>query len=227
MHFKPSNQLANVPWGSTQTTLGVATASVGSACTVGLMFLVWPGVTPTWAILLGTLILEVVLFASAFTLGPGRRSSLTLLYGSTRLGSRQLFAWGTLALLASLFLTTVYTIIATAIAPSLVPSPLPSDLDLSELRWLAFAIIVVVGPVAEETFFRGFLFAGLVRRLGTASSIAISSVLFAVAHVDPALFGPALLSGSVFALVYWRTGSVWPAILAHTAQNAVAFGLTG
>ena len=227
MHFKPSNQLVNVPWGPTQTTLGVATASVGSAGTVGLMFLVWPGTTPTWAILLGTLILEVVLFASAFTLGPGRRSLLTLLYGSTYLSSRQLFAWGTLALLASLFFTSVYTVIAATISINLVPSPLPSDLDLSELRWPAFIVIVVVGPFAEETFFRGFLFAGLVRRFGNVSSVAISSVIFAVAHVDPALIGPAFLSGSVFALVYWRTGSVWPAILAHTAQNAVAFGLTG
>ncbi|MDA1036196.1 MAG: CPBP family intramembrane metalloprotease, partial [Chloroflexi bacterium] len=106
------------------------------------------------------------------------------------------------------------------------PPPLPEDLAASDLRWLAFAVVVVMGPFAEETFFRGFLFAGLLSRFGTAGSVVISSTVFALAHVDVALFGPAFLSGSVFAVVYWRTGSIWPALLAHTAQNAIAFGLS-
>ena len=37
--------------------------------------------------------------------------------------------------------------------------------------------------------------------------------------------GPAFVSGFVFAWVYWRTGSLWPVVLAHVARNAVALGV--
>jgi membrane protease YdiL (CAAX protease family) len=152
---------------------------------------------------------------------------MTLLYGPARLASLPLFGWAALALVSSLVLSVIYATLAGVISSDLVPPPLPEDLNLSELRWVAFAVIVVIGPFAEETFFRGFMFAGLLRRFGTAKSTAISSAVFAAAHIDVALLGPAFLSGAVFALIYRRTGSVWPAVLAHTAQNAIAFGLTG
>jgi membrane protease YdiL (CAAX protease family) len=42
-----------------------------------------------------------------------------------------------------------------------------------------------------------------------------------------ALLGPAFLAGIAFAYVYWRTGTLWAVIMAHTAQNAIAFAISG
>ena len=222
----PSDRRINVPWGPERAALGVVILVAATAATIGAALITWDGDAPLLAVLAGTLVLEIALVTAAFRLGPAGRGPVTLLYGPAHLGSRRLFGWGAIALVSSIALTIIYVTIAGTISADLVPPPLPEDLDLSELRWLAFTVIVVAGPFAEETFFRGFLFAALLSRFGTAGSAIISSAVFALAHVDVALLGPAFLSGSVFALVYWRTGSVWPAVLAHTAQNAIAFGLS-
>lgn len=222
----PSDRQINVPWGPERTALGVAALVAASAATIGVVLLIWRGDAPLLAILGSTLALEIGLVTAAYKLGPAGRGAFTLLYGPIHLGSLRLFGWGAAALVSSLTLSIIYVTIAGAVSADLVPPPLPEDLNLSELRWVAFAVIVVIGPFAEETFFRGFLFAGLLNRFGTAKSTLISAAVFGVAHVDVALFAPAFLSGVVFALVYKRTGSVWPAVLAHTAQNAIAFGLT-
>jgi membrane protease YdiL (CAAX protease family) len=216
----------NVPWGAERAALGLAIVAAVTGATIGVALLVWDRGVPLLAVLVSTAVFDVALIASAFRLGPAGRGPVTLLYGPVRLSSREMLTWGALALAGSITLSVIYANTAGALSADLVPPPLPDDLDFSELRWVAFVIIVVMGPFAEETFFRGFLFAALLPRFGTAGSVVISSSAFALAHVDIALFAPAFLSGSVFALVYWRTGSVWPAVLAHTAQNAIAFGLS-
>ena len=216
----------NVPWGAERAALGLAIVVAVTGVTTGVALLAWDRGAPLLAALASTALLEVALIASAFRLGPAGRGPVTLLYGPVLLSSREMLMWGALALAGSITLSVIYANIAGALSADLVPPPLPNDFVFSELRWVAFVIIVVMGPFAEETFFRGFLFAALLSRFGTAGSVMISSAAFALAHVDMALFAPAFLSGSVFALVYWRTGSVWPAVLAHTAQNAIAFGLS-
>jgi membrane protease YdiL (CAAX protease family) len=120
----------------------------------------------------------------------------------------------------------VYVTLMSSISQDLVPPPLPESVDGSELRWLTFIVVVLVGPFVEELFFRGFVFAGLLRRFGLPAAAVMSSFVFAAAHMDVAVAGPAFLAGSVYALVYWRTGTLWPVLLAHTAQNAIAFALS-
>ena len=63
--------------------------------------------------------------------------------------------------------------------------------------------------------------------LGFWGAAVGSSAFFGLAHVDPALIGPAAVSGFVFAWVYWRTGSLRPVVLAHVARNAVALAVAG
>ncbi len=58
-----------------------------------------------------------------------------------------------------------------------------------------------------------------------SGAAAGSSALFGLAHLDPALIGPAFVSGFVFAWAYWRTGFLWPVVLAHVARNAVALAM--
>ncbi len=81
---------------------------------------------------------------------------------------------------------------------------------------------VVVAPLAEETFFRGFLFAGISKRWGYSWGVIVSGAVFAVAHFGSGGLVPIFILGMLLAWLYKRTGSVWPCILAHFAYNSLA-----
>lgn len=84
----------------------------------------------------------------------------------------------------------------------------------------------VVAPIAEEIFFRGYLFAGMYRLLGLRRAAVLSAALFALAHILPTSWPPIFVLGVLFALLYEQTGSLWPAIIVHSAMNTLAFLFT-
>ena len=88
-------------------------------------------------------------------------------------------------------------------------------------------VVVVWGPVCEELFFRGFVLPGLVKRFGVPAAVVVSSGLFAAFHVDLGMLVPTFLLGAALAWIYLRTGSIWPGIMAHGIQNALALWLAG
>ena len=100
----------------------------------------------------------------------------------------------------------------------------PVFAELSSPWWL-LAGGVIVAPVAEEVFFRGFVFAGLRQRYDWKKAALISSALFAVIHVTPTAMIPVFILGFIFAYLYHRSNSIWPAILMHVSTNALALGL--
>jgi membrane protease YdiL (CAAX protease family) len=80
----------------------------------------------------------------------------------------------------------------------------------------------LLGPLAEEVLFRGFLFGLLVQvarwRLSTA--IAFSAVGFGLAHDGNLAESVALAAGgAVMAWIVYRWRSLWPAIAFHGAMN--------
>ena len=81
---------------------------------------------------------------------------------------------------------------------------------------------VIIAPVVEEIFFRGFLFAGLKRRFPWTTAMLISSGLFALLHLSPLAVPPIFLLGLVFAYLYQRSGSIWPAVIIHSLVNTLA-----
>jgi uncharacterized protein len=93
---------------------------------------------------------------------------------------------------------------------------------------IAGMAIVVVAPFAEETFFRGFLF-GSMRDLTSVWPAAIGSgFFFGIIHLstgDLSVVPPLAFLGVLLALLYARTGSIWPCIAVHTLNNALAFTL--
>lgn len=95
--------------------------------------------------------------------------------------------------------------------------------DLSS-PWLLLVGGILVAPVVEELFFRGFVFAGLRERYGWRKAGLISAGLFAVLHFQPLMVVPILLLGMIFAYLYHRSGSIWPAVIMHVLTNAVGLG---
>ena len=84
-------------------------------------------------------------------------------------------------------------------------------------------LMSVMPGICEESLFRGCSQRGLLRRWRPFTAILVASAAFALAHLDwqhsPAVFP----LGVWFGIVAWRTGSIWPSIACHFANNAFAF----
>lgn len=88
-------------------------------------------------------------------------------------------------------------------------------------------LVCAVAPLAEELFFRGFVF-GALRRRGLPLAAGVSGVLFGLAHVASSPIGfivPLAVLGVLLCLVYERTGSLYPPIALHCVNNSIAFGV--
>ena len=88
--------------------------------------------------------------------------------------------------------------------------------------WPLFVAVVLVAPVVEEVFFRGFVFGGLRSRYDWRWAAAISAALFAAGHVQITFFIPAFILGCLFAYLYQRSNSIWPGWILHTLVNGLA-----
>lgn len=83
---------------------------------------------------------------------------------------------------------------------------------------------IILAPIGEELFFRGFLFGALRRRFRFVIAAIISAVPFALVH--DLLFSPLLfVFGIVLAFVYERRGSLVSSMGAHAAFNVVGYSL--
>jgi membrane protease YdiL (CAAX protease family) len=80
----------------------------------------------------------------------------------------------------------------------------------------------VVVPIGEELLFRGILFAWL-RRWGLPLSVILSSLVFGIFHGFSVVFFTAAILGAMLALLYEWSGSLWPPIIAHSANNLFSF----
>ena len=91
-----------------------------------------------------------------------------------------------------------------------------------------YAVICLLAPIAEEMVFRGAALRTLLewqpRRRWLM--IFLSTLLFAVAHMNPAQFLHPLLIGLLLGWMYERTGSILPGIIYHWANNTVAYLMT-
>lgn len=117
---------------------------------------------------------------------------------------------------------------------------LPSDLGVnkSNAALVAAALFVcVIAPIAEEFFFRGFVFGVLRgwritvlgRNIGTWVAAVLTGILFGLAHTgsaSPQYLVPLGFLGFVLCIVRWRTGSLYPGMALHSANNALALGVS-
>lgn len=86
----------------------------------------------------------------------------------------------------------------------------------------AVTSMLVIGglvPIAEEFLFRGLVQTYLVRRAGAAVGIILSSLWFALLHVDVALFAPLFVIGLGLGFMRHRYQSIWGAVLLHAINN--------
>ena len=117
---------------------------------------------------------------------------------------------------------------------------LPKELGVSNSTAAlvgATVFVCVVAPIAEEFFFRGFIFGALRRmrivvdghELGPWVAAVITGILFGLAHTGSAssqYLIPLGFLGFVLCLVRWRTGSLYPCMALHSINNSLALGIS-
>jgi membrane protease YdiL (CAAX protease family) len=125
---------------------------------------------------------------------------------------------------------------ASAIALAILVQPQQEDLTRelgfgeSTVGDVASAVLIIgVAPLSEELFFRGFMFGGLRRSMPWLGAAAISALIWGVFHfTGPASWGVVVqlvIFGLVLGWLYEKTGSIWPGVVIHAVNNALAFSL--
>jgi len=104
---------------------------------------------------------------------------------------------------------------------STIPSAVTRDALTASM---AGVLACLAAPLAEELFFRGLVFGGLVR-WGFWPAAAASGAIFSASHLDPGSFVPFIVVGMTLAWLYWRRSNLWDAILFHLLFNLISFSL--
>lgn len=90
--------------------------------------------------------------------------------------------------------------------------------------------LVLLGPLSEEVFFRGYAFRYITQEAGVTAGLLVSSVLFAAIHFNVSGFLLYLTIGCILAWVHHRTNHLLAPVAGHVVVNAVvlfASGLSG
>jgi membrane protease YdiL (CAAX protease family) len=74
----------------------------------------------------------------------------------------------------------------------------------------------------EEILFRGLIYGALERRLRVSGAILVSSLLFALVHLQVVYFIPIFCLGLVLGWARWKANSLGLPILIHVLNNGVA-----
>jgi len=218
-------------YGSHTTVIGL-TALAG----ISSLGLVLPALIPTAAagrnplalgfmLILSTVVLDAVLVAVVYfrVVRPGVITWADMGLSAARLAT----AWriGPLAALALFAVVAALELALKALGVQ--------QTQLESLQWLhsvplwLFVLVAltaaVLAPIAEEIYFRGYVFRAYYEQKGPLQAYLFSAALFALVHLNLPAFLPIFAVGLFLAYVYRRTGSVLPGMLAHAFNNAVAF----
>jgi uncharacterized protein len=121
-----------------------------------------------------------------------------------------------------------------AVSEHFAPETLKDALDITRVLgqlsapevWLFGSAAVLAAPLCEEFLFRGVVQQGLAAGTGRpVEAIFLSGLVFALFHLNPVSFLALLELGLFFGLLYQRTGSLLPGMVAHATQNATTLGI--
>ena len=88
--------------------------------------------------------------------------------------------------------------------------------------WATLLSVSVFAPIFEEWLCRGLVLRGLLAHIRPVWAMVISSLFFAIIHLNPWQALPAFILGMLFAYVYYKTGSLKLTMLMHCTNNTFA-----
>ena len=222
----PSRPPIAVPWGAGDAARAVVLVAAGAGLVI---LLVWPlrGVSGTLEDAVRTLAVAVLTglpLVATWLFAVRRHGAGWRTLGLAAPVSASHVALSAACLVLSIGFLAAFVALVERFGPDiLMPEPIDAD-RLGSGVFLAanVAIVVLVGPFAEEAFFRGFVLTALMPSLGASRAAVLASALFAVAHLDVGVIIPFFFTGLLLSWLYVRTRSIWPPMLAHAGQNTLA-----
>jgi membrane protease YdiL (CAAX protease family) len=219
-------------------------------------WMAWAGLVAAFAgALVGALIIGAIGTAggSSFTHpSPAVNISATIVQDLSFIGAALLFAsisgrpmpeqfglrptrfWPAVGWMAVVFAAFyVFTLVWVAIlGVSPDDTKLPDELGVKDSTYALLAVaflVAVVAPIAEEFFFRGFFYGALRNWKGPWPAAVLTGLVFGSIHVgsaEAAFLLPLGFFGFSLCLLRERTGSLYPGIALHCANNSLAFGVS-
>lgn len=221
-----------VPW-TVFDAVGIVLWTLLAQLVVGVP-LAWLGFDTTTPLGIGVALaaVETVTVAGIFAWLVARGALSWRILGPVRPRWRHVGVGAAVGMAGFVIATVVPELVRRAVG--LPPPPRQQVLDFVASGesgvWLVVATVIVVAPVVEEVVFRGLLFQVLRRRLGVSVGIVLSSLTFAVVHLElitrPLSLAALLVLGAWLAAAFHRTGSLVVPITAHALFNGVAVAAT-
>jgi membrane protease YdiL (CAAX protease family) len=141
----------------------------------------------------------------------------------SRLGAPDLLLAGIVGLCCGLFFVCFSALPAVSKAlPDL--QNYVSNFNTADNFLLVILGLCIVGPLFEETFFRGIIFNTLRRTLPLGVALVVQALIYAAIQPNHTIALLAFFLALVFGLLYYRLKSLWSTIVANAVMNAVIFG---
>jgi membrane protease YdiL (CAAX protease family) len=178
--------------------------------------------SPT-VIVVGTMVPTIV--AACVTLlvtklrGNGPR--IDLRWSMRREDVRAGFKWGFIGLVCTTFAAFVWTsVVGEANAQSAIGALVDNQQMPIVPAIVLFVFVWLVGPVCEELIYRGLLWGALERlKWGRWSVFCLTTVIFAVSHLEPLRTSLLLVIGIPIGLARLFTNRLGASIVAHQVNN--------
>ena len=183
--------------------------------------------TPPGLVVVLTLLQAVILCGTAIFLAGRTQRPKPEHFGLRPAPFWPSVGWTALGFFGFFMFAILYSLLITPEGDQTVTEDLGAD--ESTLALVAAGLVVmVVAPVAEEFFFRGFFYRALRSRFGVVAAASIDGLVFGMIHFT----GPETLEllpilavlGFMFCLVYERTGTLYAVIALHALNNSIAYG---
>ena len=178
---------------------------------------------------------DAVTLGSAITLVIGSLvvygwQTLAAWFFSLRVAGRRLALWGFVVPNKAFFWTIPVALAAVYVVSFLhdvVVHPRQQDIigefPRTNAGIVLFVILaVILAPLFEEIFFRGFLLRGFSSSWGWVTGACVSAAIFGIAHLQFDVFVPLFALGLALAWVYKRSGSLWTSIAFHALFNGLS-----
>lgn len=222
------------PWGVGEALIIFALSFMAaSAVTFGLYMVLRELVSTTTAafllIFFSSVVLYALLLGGTFYSVKVRHKSTVSALGLKMDGLGRGLAWG-LGLGLPLFVGAILLaylseqVLRNTNTPDMVSrsvNKISSGNVSAALVFLLFVTLVLLAPLCEEIFFRGYLYPALRNRMDRQPAMLLNGVLFAAAHFEVIGFLPRFLLGYGLCYMYERRHNLVGPITGHALYNGM------
>ncbi len=96
------------------------------------------------------------------------------------------------------------------------------DFLLQAPFWAIVVVMAVLPAIGEELMFRGFVFGTMKGKTSPVMAVLMTGFIFGCYHFSLVKLIPTAFLGCLLAVLVYRTGSIFPAMLMHFANNFIS-----